>query len=109
MPIYEYECSKCGHGDTDMESINAPRTKRCPKCGKRSFTRLISASSFHLKGGGWYETDFKDKGKEKSKVEEGLEKSSTSKGESESKPAEKSESKSEKKSESKKTSSKKEK
>ena len=63
MPIYEYRCKQCGHQDSDMDSINAPRVKKCPQCGKRSFSRLISAAAFHLKGGGWYATDFKDKGK----------------------------------------------
>ena len=61
MPIYEYRCKQCGHQDSDMDSISAPRTKKCPQCGKRAFERLISASAFHLKGGGWYATDFKDK------------------------------------------------
>ncbi|MGI9297995.1 MAG: FmdB family zinc ribbon protein, partial [Gammaproteobacteria bacterium] len=44
-------------------SISAPRVKKCPQCGRRSFARLISASAFHLKGGGWYATDFKNKPK----------------------------------------------
>ena len=87
MPIYEYECGKCGHRDSDMESINAPRTKKCPKCGKRTFTRLISASAFHLKGGGWYATDFKDKPKDSSK---GKDKEVKSEDKSETKGSEKS-------------------
>lgn len=61
MPIYEYRCKQCGHQDSDMDSINSPRVKKCPQCGKRSFSRLVSAAAFHLKGGGWYETDFKNK------------------------------------------------
>lgn len=63
MPIYEYQCDKCGHKDSEIESFDAPRRKKCPRCGKRSFARLISAASFHLKGGGWYATDFRDKKK----------------------------------------------
>ena len=63
MPIYEYRCRDCGHQDSDLESIKAPRLKKCPECGKRAFERLVSASAFHLKGGGWYETDFKNKPK----------------------------------------------
>ncbi len=52
-----------------MDSINSARVKKCPQCGKRSFERLISAAAFHLKGGGWYATDFKDQPKKKSKEE----------------------------------------
>ena len=63
MPIYEYRCEQCGHQDSDMDSINSPRVKKCPQCGRRTFSRLISAAAFHLKGGGWYATDFKNKPK----------------------------------------------
>ncbi|MGU9951678.1 MAG: FmdB family zinc ribbon protein [Gammaproteobacteria bacterium WSBS_2016_MAG_OTU1] len=66
MPIYEYQCRQCGHQDSELDSINAPRLKKCPECGKRAFERLISAAAFHLKGGGWYETDFKKKSADKS-------------------------------------------
>ena len=68
MPIYEYQCGACGHQESGMESINAPRIKKCPSCGKRAFERLISAAAFHLKGGGWYATDFRDKGKKDKKT-----------------------------------------
>ena len=61
MPFYEYCCSSCKHQDTILESFSAARTKKCPNCNKRSFTRLISAAAFHLKGDGWYVTDFRDK------------------------------------------------
>ena len=70
MPIYEYECGRCGHSGSDLDSISAPRVKKCPECGRRSFKRLISAAAFHLKGGGWYATDFKDKPKSSGKAEE---------------------------------------
>ena len=53
-----------------MESANAARIKKCPACGKRSFSRLISAAAFHLKGSGWYATDFRDKKKEEKPQEE---------------------------------------
>ncbi|MDM5147518.1 zinc ribbon domain-containing protein [Candidatus Persebacteraceae bacterium Df01] len=69
MPIYEYQCKQCGHQDSDMDSINAPRVKKCPSCGKRSFSRLISASSFQLKGSGWYATDFRNNDKADNKTE----------------------------------------
>lgn len=59
MPIYEYQCEACGH---DLEAIqkmsDAPLTE-CPACGKPALRKRISAAGFRLKGGGWYETDFK--------------------------------------------------
>lgn len=67
MPIYEYQCGKCGHEDDFLEKIGAPSVRKCPSCGKRSFQRLVSRSAFHLKGDGWYVTDFRDKGKAKAK------------------------------------------
>jgi len=65
VPIYEYECSTCGH---QMEAIqkfsDAPLTD-CPACAKSTLRKRISAPAFHLKGTGWYVTDFKDKPKAK--------------------------------------------
>jgi putative FmdB family regulatory protein len=59
MPIYEYQCEACGHILETLQNISdAPLTK-CPECGKDALKKLISASAFRLKGGGWYETDFK--------------------------------------------------
>ncbi|CAM3535605.1 FmdB family zinc ribbon protein [Parendozoicomonas haliclonae] len=59
MPIYEYLCQDCG---TSLEAIqkfsDAPLTD-CPECGKPELKKLLSAPAFRLKGGGWYETDFK--------------------------------------------------
>lgn len=53
MPIYEYRCSSCGHSFEKMVKINAP-TPACPACGADEARKLISATSFVLKGGGWY-------------------------------------------------------
>lgn len=59
MPFYEYECSSCKFYSEVMQKItDAPLTK-CPSCGKKSLQKLVSAPNFRLKGGGWYETDFK--------------------------------------------------
>jgi putative FmdB family regulatory protein len=59
MPFYEYECSDCKFYAEVMQKISdAPLTK-CPSCGKKALVKLISAPIFRLKGGGWYETDFK--------------------------------------------------
>ena len=59
MPFYEYQCKNCGHGLEAMQKINEAPLKKCPHCGKSQLTRLMSAPVFRLKGGGWYETDFK--------------------------------------------------
>ena len=71
MPIYEYRCEACGH---EMEAIqkmsDAPLTD-CPECGQPSLKKLISAAGFRLKGGGWYETDFKKGGSKRNLHETG--------------------------------------
>jgi len=59
MPIYEYECSACRYYAEVMQKINDAPLKKCLSCGKNTFTKLISAPVFRLKGSGWYETDFK--------------------------------------------------
>jgi len=59
MPFYEYQCKNCGHTLEAMQKVNDPPLRKCPHCGKSQLTRLMSAPVFRLKGGGWYETDFK--------------------------------------------------
>ncbi len=59
MPFYEYQCKSCGHTLEAMQKVNDSPLKKCPHCGKSQLTRLMSAPVFRLKGGGWYETDFK--------------------------------------------------
>jgi putative FmdB family regulatory protein len=59
MPFYEYQCKSCGHDLEAMQKISDPPLKKCPNCGKSQLQRLMSAPVFRLKGGGWYETDFK--------------------------------------------------
>jgi putative FmdB family regulatory protein len=59
MPFYEYQCKSCGHELEAMQKVSDPPLKKCPHCGKSQLTRLMSAPVFRLKGGGWYETDFK--------------------------------------------------
>lgn len=70
MPIYEYECTSCGHRMEAIQKISDEPLKDCPNCSKPDLKKLISASAFRLKGGGWYETDFKA-GKKKNLVESG--------------------------------------
>ncbi len=59
MPFYEYQCKNCGHDLEAMQKFSDPPLKKCPHCGKSQLQRLMSAPVFRLKGGGWYETDFK--------------------------------------------------
>ena len=59
MPIYEYQCTKCEHKMEALQKMSDKPLRNCPACGKSGLSKLISAASFRLKGGGWYETDFK--------------------------------------------------
>ena len=59
MPIYEYRCENCNHELEAVQKISEELLRDCPKCGKPALKKRISASGFRLKGGGWYETDFK--------------------------------------------------
>lgn len=102
MPIYEYRCQSCGHELEKLQRMSDAALTDCPECGKNTLKRLISAAGFRLKGGGWYETDFKssnqrnlvDSGKDSGK-ESGGDKASgadtakpaSAEGKSESKPA----------------------
>ena len=63
MPIYEYQCLKCAHEFEEIEKVSAKSKKPCPECGAQA-ERKLSLSSFQLKGGGWYVTDYANKGKE---------------------------------------------
>lgn len=63
MPIYEYRCTKCEHTLEAFQKMSDKPLRKCPVCGKAGLEKLVSAASFRLKGGGWYETDFKTGGK----------------------------------------------
>ena len=70
MPFYEYQCRACGHELEALQKVSDPVLKKCPSCGKNQLTKLVSAPVFRLKGGGWYETDFKtDKDNKRNLVE----------------------------------------
>ena len=60
MPIYEYECKKCGVFEAMQKITDAP-LKKCPTC-KGKVERIVSRTSFVLKGSGWYQTDYAKKG-----------------------------------------------
>ena len=73
MPIYEYRCKSCGFQKEYLQKINDPVMTVCPECEKQTFSKMLSAAGFQLKGSGWYATDFrnpkpaaKSGGKEKS-------------------------------------------
>ena len=72
MPIYEYRCAACGHHLEALQKMTEGPLRKCPDCGKSQLKRLVSASRFRLKGSGWYETDFKNKGEtQRNLVEKG--------------------------------------
>ncbi len=60
MPIYEYQCTACGHSFDAIQSFKEEALVDCPVCKDRTLKKLVSASAFHLKGSGWYVTDFKN-------------------------------------------------
>lgn len=63
MPIYEYRCLACDHEFEAIQKMSDDPLKDCPSCSKPELKKKVSASAFRLKGGGWYETDFKTDGK----------------------------------------------
>jgi putative FmdB family regulatory protein len=87
MPFYEYVCTRCGAATTILQKISDPVATQCPKCNEPGLSKQISAAGFRLKGGGWYETDFKS-GDKKNLAGEGSSGGAIAKGD---KPAEKSE------------------
>ena len=94
MPLFEYECRKCGQRTERIEKCDGAKLQKCPKCGGR-VERLVSAPAIQFKGSGWYVTDY---GKSSSSTAAGKEsaaetKSEKSDGKSESKSEGKTESK----------------
>lgn len=59
MPIYEYRCESCEHRLEKLQKMSEGDLVDCPECKRPALKRLVSAAAFRLKGGGWYETDFK--------------------------------------------------
>lgn len=81
MPIYEYRCESCGHEMDALQKISDPPLTDCPACGQPSLKKLVSAAGFRLKGGGWYETDFKSGNKKNLHDSGGAKESGKSSGE----------------------------
>jgi putative FmdB family regulatory protein len=76
MPIYEYECGECGHHMESLQKFSDPPLTECNACHSHHVKKVISQSTFHLKGTGWYVTDYASKsggsgGSPKAKSSEG--------------------------------------
>ena len=85
MPIYAYECGACGATHDFLQKMSEGRKRKCPSCGELRLRKLVTAAAFHLKGSGWYVTDFRDKEKEKDKKKDSDVSQDTKKQEGESK------------------------
>jgi putative FmdB family regulatory protein len=70
MPIYEFECSSCGHRFDRLQKLSDADPLICPVCAAAQLRRRVSAPSFRLAGSGWYETDFKKDGDKKRNLAE---------------------------------------
>ncbi len=100
MPIYAYQCTKCGKDEEYIQKFSDPPMEKCEHCGG-SLRRLVTSAAFHLKGGGWY----KDLYASSKPSESGGSASESGESKPESKPAAKTESKPAAKSEGKKATS----
>lgn len=65
MPIYEYRCASCGYQKEYLQRMSDAPLTDCPECGKGTFSKMVTAAGFQLKGSGWYVTDFKNGSKPK--------------------------------------------
>jgi putative FmdB family regulatory protein len=99
MPLYEYQCKKCGHRFERIQRFSDPLVKRCPQCGGK-VEQVLSAPAVQFKGSGWYVTDYAKKpagagktessdGKSDSSKDSAAKKESKTKAEPQSKPSEK--------------------
>ena len=106
MPIYEYRCSACGHQEDHLQKVGEAPLTKCPACGRKKFEKQLTAAGFHLKGSGWYATDFKggkkpEAAKPEAKAESKTETKAETKAETKTDAKTKTESKAEAKTESK--------
>ena len=62
MPIYEYRCSSCAFQKEYLRKVTDPLMTVCPECDKQTFSKMLTAAGFQLKGSGWYATDFRNSG-----------------------------------------------
>jgi putative FmdB family regulatory protein len=77
MPIYEYLCEKCGNRTEVMQKVSDPPLKRCQKC-RGKLEKVVSRTSFQLKGGGWYVSDYSRKSPGVDKADKSAEKKAES-------------------------------
>ena len=70
MPIYAFECGKCGHQFERLQRLADADPTECPECHAEQVRRQLTAPSFRLAGAGWYETDFKKDGDKKRNLAE---------------------------------------
>lgn len=80
MPIYEYLCENCGHEFETLQKLSEAPLRDCPKCSAPQLVKKVTAAGFRLKGGGWYETDFKGGSKRNVAGESGSSAGSASSG-----------------------------
>jgi putative FmdB family regulatory protein len=93
MPIYEYRCNACQHEFETIQKVGEAPPPECPACGEGALRKKVTAAGFRLKGGGWYETDFKS-GKKKNVTSGDTSSSSSGDGESSSTSSDSSDAKS---------------
>ena len=78
MPIYDFQCTSCGHQSEVMRKMSESNTTTCPHCKEEAFTKMLSAPSFQLNGTGWYATDFKNTDNKKQSDKKSSDKTSAS-------------------------------
>ncbi|MGB1008902.1 MAG: FmdB family zinc ribbon protein [Thiolinea sp.] len=92
MPLYDYQCTACGHEMEALQKLSDAPLTDCPACNEATLTKKVTAAAFRLSGSGWYETDFKSGDKKNltdSKKDSGDKKESTDKKEKPAKEASK--------------------
>ncbi|PIE00581.1 MAG: transcriptional regulator [Thiothrix nivea] len=83
MPLYDYQCSACGHEMEVLQKMSDAPLTHCPACDTESLKKKVTAAAFRLSGSGWYETDFKSDNKKNlaDNQQDGKDKSATDKAE----------------------------
>jgi putative FmdB family regulatory protein len=77
VPLYEYQCNKCGHRFEKIQKFSDPEVKKCPECGG-AVEKLLHAPAVQFKGAGWYVTDYAGKNASQKKSESSSDESSAS-------------------------------